>query len=117
MGEKITKEAAISWWLVLGGGSRVTLLHFMVVLHLQVPAVSEIAWAGAVCYQFCSQQAPQVKHFIAGVGLCALLDSLKWKVRRGKKVMYSQRKQKQDREWQEAGGVLNSNGISEHSAL
>lgn len=58
----------------------------MVVLHLQVPAVSEIAWAGAVLYQFCSQQAPQVKHFIAGVGLCSLLDSLKGKVRKGKMV-------------------------------
>lgn len=59
------------------GSRQVTLLHFMVVLHLQVPAVSEIAWAGAVLYQFHSQQAPQVKHFIAGVRLCFLLDSLK----------------------------------------
>lgn len=59
------------------GIRQVTLLHFMVVLHLQVPAVSEIAWAGAVLYQFHSQQAPQVKHFIAGVRLCFLLDSLK----------------------------------------
>lgn len=56
------KEAAISWWLVLGGIRQVTLLHFMAMLHLQVPAVSEIAWAGAVLSQFRSQQAPQVKH-------------------------------------------------------
>lgn len=89
----------------------------MLVLHLQVPAVSEIAWADALRYQFCSQQAPQVKHFIVRVGLCTLLDSLKWKVGRGKEVIYSQRKQKQDREQWEAGGVLNSNGNSEHSAL
>lgn len=66
----------------------------MVVLHLQVPAVSEIAWAGAVLYQFCSQQAPQVKHFIAGVGLCSLLDSLKGKVRKGKMVINGWRKGK-----------------------
>lgn len=74
---KVMKQAAINWWLVLGGSRQVTLLHFMVVLHLQVPAVSEIAWAGAVLYQFHSQQALQVKHFIVGVGLCFLLDSLK----------------------------------------
>lgn len=71
------KEATISWWLVLGGSGWVTLLHFMVVLHLRVPAVSEIAWAGAALYQFCSQQALQVKHFIAGIRLCSLLDSLR----------------------------------------
>lgn len=75
--EKVMKQAAINWWLVLGGSRQVTLLHFMVVLHLQVPAVSEIAWADAVLYQFHSQQALQVKHFIVGVGLCFLLDSLK----------------------------------------
>lgn len=93
-GKKIMKEAAISWWLVLGGGRRVTLLHFMAVLHLQVPAVSEIAWAGAVLYQFRSQQAPQVKHFIAGVRHCSLLDSLKWKVGKGKEVINGRRKAK-----------------------
>lgn len=66
----------------------------MLVLHLQVPAVSEIAWASAVLYQFYSQQAPQVKHFIAGVGLCSLLDSLKGKVGKGKMVINGWRKGK-----------------------
>lgn len=66
----------------------------MAVLHLQVPAVSEIAWAGAALYQFHSQQAPQVKHFIAGVGLCSPLGSLKWKVGKGKKAINSRRKAK-----------------------
>lgn len=75
--EKVRKQTAIDWWLVLGDSRWVTLLHFMVVLHLQVPAVSEIAWAGAVLYQFHSQQALQVKHFIVGIRLCFLLDSLK----------------------------------------
>jgi len=70
------KEAAISWRLVLGGSGRETWLHFMVVLHLQVPAVSEIAWAGAVLYQCRWRQAPHVKRFIAPVGLCSILDSL-----------------------------------------
>lgn len=76
-GGKVVKDTGISWWSVLEDGERVTLLHFVVVLHLQVPAVSEIAWAGAALYQFHSQQAPQVKHFIAGVRLCSPLYSLK----------------------------------------
>lgn len=77
MSEKIMKKQLSTGDLCWEGSRQVTLLHFMVVLHLQVPAVSEIAWAGAVLYQFHSQQAPQVKHFIAGVRLCFLLDSLK----------------------------------------
>lgn len=76
-GGKIAKDTGIGRWSVLEGGERVTLLHFVVVLRLRVPAVSEIVWAGAALYQFHSQQAPQVKYFIAGVRLRSPLRSLK----------------------------------------